>query len=441
MTMTNCVLAALFASVSAVLPVSAAVTAAPSAAAVSTSPADCLSCHKSVAADKYTHGPVGVKMCSVCHAEEKPAQDPAKHHVFSSPKSQPEICLECHEDVRANLKSGKVRHAAIESGGCTSCHSPHGSDQRFFLKEKNMDKLCAKCHEPKTKGAVVHPPAKSSCMLCHYPHASPEKGLLKSAMPELCMNCHQKMRSAFAGKHQHAPVKKGCQSCHNPHSAAKPGLLSADARKALCLTCHKKMAEYIKTVKRPHPAVESAGCTGCHNAHTSDNAPLLNAKVSELCASCHKEKKEELKSRFQHGPVRLSECQACHNPHGSDNPNVLVTYFPSEFYNPYKEGLYALCFSCHDVNIARDARTTKLTNFRNGDQNLHYIHVHSEKGRSCKACHQVHASNQEKHVREKVPFGSWFLPISFRKTASGGSCNVGCHNPKAYDRVREAVNK
>ena len=36
-------------------------------------PADCLSCHRAaVQASKFTHGPVGVGLCSVCHIEEKP---------------------------------------------------------------------------------------------------------------------------------------------------------------------------------------------------------------------------------------------------------------------------------------------------------------------------------------------------------------------------------
>jgi hypothetical protein len=67
---------------------------------------------------------------------------------------------------------------------------------------------------------------------------------------------------------------------------------------------------------------------------------------------------------------------------------------------------------------------------------MHFLHVNKEKGRSCKACHEVHAGNQDKHVRKEVPFGgSWKLPVNFTKTPNGGSCVVGCHKPKAYDRT------
>jgi predicted CXXCH cytochrome family protein len=141
-------------------------------------------------------------------------------------------------------------------------------------------------------------------------------------------------------------------------------------------------------------------------------------------------------SKNLHGPVQQNDCYACHDPHGSGNPLILKKYFPKEFYKPYETSSYAMCFDCHNKDIALDKITTKLTNFRNGDTNMHFLHVNKEKGRSCKACHEVHAGDQEKHVRKEVPFGgSWKLPVNFTKTQGGGSCVVGCHKPKTYDRV------
>jgi predicted CXXCH cytochrome family protein len=63
------------------------------------------------------------------------------------------------------------------------------------------------------------------------------------------------------------------------------------------------------------------------------------------------------------------------------------------------------------------------------------------KGRTCRACHETHASNFPKHIREAVPFGSWDLPVNFEKTESGGSCAPGCHKEKKYDRAKRAVNE
>ena len=80
-------------------------------------------------------------------------------------------------------------------------------------------------------------------------------------------------------------------------------------------------------------------------------------------------------------------------------------------------------------------KTQDLTDFRNGDLNLHFMHVNKDpRGRTCRACHETHASNLPKHIREKVPYGSWVLPIQFTKTDTGGSCLPGCHIAKGYDR-------
>ena len=195
------------------------------------------------------------------------------------------------------------------------------------------------------------------------------------------------------------------------------------------------------TIAHKHqPVLED--CTTCHNPHNSDHEMFLEKDISELCFDCHSDIGERVtKMEYVHAPVEADGCPACHNVHGSENPYILYDYFPESFYNDYKQGLYKLCFECHD-----DSKLSKEgdTGFRNGDQNLHWVHVTMEKkGRSCKACHEVHASSQPLHIRAKVPFGSsgWELPIKFTQSENGGSCVVGCHKKKAYDRETPAENK
>ena len=106
-----------------------------------------------------------------------------------------------------------------------------------------------------------------------------------------------------------------------------------------------------------------------------------------------------------------------------------------QFYAPFHVEDYALCFSCHSQDLVLTKETSNLTDFRNGDLNLHYLHVNKpQRGRTCRSCHATHASNLPKHIRESVPFGTWSLPIEFKKTQTGGSCAPGCHLPKKYDR-------
>ena len=44
------------------------------------------------------------------------------------------------------------------------------------------------------------------------------------------------------------------------------------------------------------------------------------------------------------------------------------------------------------------------------------------------------AGKSEKLIRETTPFGTWSLPVGFKKTPDGGSCGPGCHKPFTYNR-------
>ena len=44
-----------------------------------------------------------------------------------------------------------------------------------------------------------------------------------------------------------------------------------------------------------------------------------------------------------------------------------------------------------------EERSKTVTDFRYGNVNLHKLHVNREKGRTCRACHNIHASDQYDH--------------------------------------------
>ena len=212
-----------------------------------------------------------------------------------------------------------------------------------------------------------------------------------------------------------------------------------DDRASLCGDCHIEFVQQMNDSSSQHTAVTTNGCLGCHLPHSSDHDKGLREDKKDICLSCHEEMKEKiLTSTYLHGPVLEGDCIACHNPHATDYAKHLVEFFPDDFYFPYQVKNYAMCFGCHNKEVATEAFTETLTDFRNGDLNLHFTHVNREKGRSCKACHEVHAGNQEKHIRREVPYGkiNWMLPIKFMKTETGGNCDVGCHKPRPYDRLK-----
>ena len=305
--------------------------------------------------------------------------------LFAGQLSAEEIaCQSCHPDK----VEGRYRHEPSNPGGCPSCHVPtagksHPRDKMAFKLAKQGAELCYGCHENLASKRYVHAPvAAGECLSCHEPHGSGNEHLVKASGAQLCLMCHE---NNFDKKHVHGPVAGG-------------------------------------------------NCLSCHDPHQSDNRYQLKKYGSDLCFLCHAN--FLIGAESIHGPIMDGECTACHQPHASDNRKLLVKPFPEEFYLPYTDGAYALCFKCHSNQLVLDQRTLSSTAFRNGDKNLHYVHVNRpDHGRSCKVCHDPHASRQQKLIKQKVPgYGNWDIPINYTKTFNGGTCVVGCHKTRSYER-------
>jgi predicted CXXCH cytochrome family protein len=213
----------------------------------------------------------------------------------------------------------------------------------------------------------------------------------------------------------------------------------------------------VSTAKVKHDALTmNANCANCHNPHGSKVEHLLTALPYDLCINCHgkdgvKDQDGKLLTNMKkllaenpeaHGPVGAKDCSACHTPHGGDNFRLLTQEYPAQFYSGYDPKLYALCLDCHEDTVIKEAKTTTLTKFRNGDDNLHFVHVNkAERGRTCRACHEVHASKQKHQIRDAVPYGSkgWMLKVNFTQTPTGGSCAKTCHEMRGYTNTVAAV--
>lgn len=388
-------------------------------------------CHADMGTKEFVHGPVGAQICNVCHTTVE-----GKDHEFKFYAEKDELCFECHENSRDMMLEDHI-HTPVADGNCTGCHDPHQSDFRFSLKGKAAD-LCFQCHDKDlfSKNEIHGPVAVGDCNACHEPHASPFEKQLQESPPDLCISCHTEKMDEMNKRHIHKPVEENCMSCHDSHAAAEKHLLDKQ-EPDLCYECHTEYALY-QEAEYKHEPVASGKCFTCHDVHSSENPKLFTAEPGKLCFTCHESIGEYIAgSTHKHGPLKEGDCNACHNPHGSENQKILTKYFPEEFYKPYSEGNYDLCFECHARTVATNEETKSLTEFRDGKRNLHFLHVNKqEKGRSCRSCHQVHASSQDKHIRTSVPFGkmNWDLPVTFTKHEDGGNCVVGCHGPKDYSR-------
>jgi predicted CXXCH cytochrome family protein len=372
----------------------------------------------------------------------KPVQAPAiKPHEPLAGKA----CDDCHKRV----VSSKVQCLLAKGQMCVLCHEipVEGGPARLV---EAPEPLCFKCHAKDTfKGSFAHGPfAVGACITCHDPHGGNVPGMLRVTDPQMCLGCHADMRARFTNaRFRHKAAVTRCTACHSPHMSDQRHILKTDVP-GLCGQCHEKIVKDYQTAAVKHsPVTEAPACMNCHDPHAAQESSLLLADGLDICLKCHDKTvkagqndladiKQLLESNPEHhGPIQDRNCSGCHNPHSSPYFRLLTDDYPKGFYSPYFPSRYALCFRCHDSGLARDERTTTLTGFRDGDRNLHFVHVNrASNGRTCRSCHEVHASVSPKYIGQIVPFGKWKLPIKFVKTDDGGGCEPGCHEAQKYDR-------
>ncbi|NIA16733.1 MAG: cytochrome C [Planctomycetes bacterium] len=403
-------------------------------------------CHADYNAKAHVHAPVSLGECKSCHDT-----DDVSKHTFKLARTGSDLCEYCHLDQasRENV------HEPLKDGDCMQCHDPHSSDNKFLLPEKKVADLCNRCHQIGKGLKFLHgPTAVGECTICHDPHSSDQKNLLAMESSELCFSCHEITKDELEKfEFVHEPAINNCIGCHSGHGANNPKMLKAEAPQ-LCYSCHEDIKQIAETSKYQHSVVsQKGGCLKCHTPHASTIEFGLKAAPMTLCMSCHDKpvgisKDEVLPAftneikgkKFMHGPLRQKDCGGCHTPHGSEYFRLLSKEYPPRFYAPFSKDAYQLCFSCHPESLVLTKETRDLTGFRNGDLNLHYLHVNRpQRGRTCRSCHATHASNLPKHIRKSVPYGRWELPIQFEKTETGGGCEPGCHLPAAYDRQSPVV--
>lgn len=388
-------------------------------------------CH----ADKLRGATVhaAAEACDSCHtplAEQAAPHPQEGKKTFRLTAEPPALCADCHDA----LGTKPAVHSPVQEGMCTTCHEPHSSAQPKLLTAPPAE-LCADCHSEKSQSALPHGPVSAGeCLACHTPHESANAKLLVRPGDELCFTCHGDIKKLLEKKTVHAAIDGGCTSCHEPHGAAHPKLL-AEPGAALCFQCHDTIGDEARKAAVAHAALTSEkGCASCHSPHASDHPKLLLQAEKETCLDCHKTVLTAAMT-FLHGPVQEGRCTACHRPHGAPHHALLSTDFPAAPYAPYTETAYALCFECHQRDLLRYPDTSFATAFRDGERNLHFLHVNNpRKGRSCKLCHAVHGGGNDRLIADSVPFGQWTLPLNFVRTENGGTCSPGCHKPFTYDR-------
>ncbi|GAB4221983.1 MAG: hypothetical protein Kow0062_17300 [Acidobacteriota bacterium] len=255
---------------------------------------------------------------------------------------------------------------------------------------------CTECHVDLTEGKVVHGAVEmESCDSCHEAAPPGHTYRLVDPIVDACVMCHDDPREV--GGHVHGPVAEGkCTACHRPHVAEQEKLLVAEPPD-LCWTCHGRalrtpegrivanIRKLVETSEVTHDAIDMVGCEGCH-------API----------------------------------------HGTDRARLIAEGYPDGHYADGWQGRYELCFGCHDEELLGE--DASVTGFRDGERNLHRVHVARDKSRACTFCHDPHGGGAHL-MRRETPFGSWQMPIEVTFTETGGRCAAACHAPATWERL------
>lgn len=398
-------------------------------------------CHAVLQWQAVVHAPVGNNACGACHRVVD-----LEKHTFALLREDAGLCTYCHD---LKLDAIPVVHEPLARGQCLGCHTPHGGETRAMTRESTVTALCDRCHESVTHGRTfAHTPvADGRCIDCHPPHAARFNGLVDVKGADLCLSCHEEIERGLGSfSVRHDAMDEGCLRCHDAHSSNTPSTL-VDVPAALCMDCHESVRQAVTRAVYGHSVtLEDRACMTCHSPHGANLDHLMNDTPLRVCMTCH-DRPIDAGGRtiaaidqivqpdtFKHGPIRDEECGGCHEPHGSNRPMLLSGAYGRGFYEVFACDKYELCFSCHEPSLVEAQWTQTATAFRNGQQNLHFIHVANWNAHSCAVCHESHAGPRQRHLRRFIPFGRWEVPLDYEKTDTGGQCGPGCHRTLAYDR-------
>ena len=212
------------------------------------------------------HSEVGV-MCWDCH---NPHRKDGRHEHSALREKGSALCLTCHKNHSFDNWAFSGHNGADVN--CSSCHTVH-TDFGHSMK-KATPQLCYDCHSDVRAAAFMpshHPVAegKLSCEDCHGVHGGPGRLTQDKSGRELCFSCHADKEGPFL--YEHEPVRENCLLCHDAKGAVTNNLLKANEA-VLCLRCHAGHEDAHPRLDSPQQrAAYMTKCTRCHGQiHGSD---------------------------------------------------------------------------------------------------------------------------------------------------------------------------
>ena len=215
--------------------------------------------------------------CETCHGpgqkhvDSGKKEDIRRFNVMSA-RTVNETCLTCHnKGSHANFLGGMHDARNVSCATCHSVHSP--KSERAQLKTVTVTQTCQTCHKQEVmrvqkSGHMPLREGKMDCTTCHSPHGSNNVRMLKTGntVNEMCASCHAEKRGPFLW--DHAAGRENCASCHDPHGSNNDRMLVAKDP-MLCQRCH---------VASRHPATIYDG---------TQIAAASNRAIGRSCVNCH----------------------------------------------------------------------------------------------------------------------------------------------------------
>ena len=406
------------------------------------------------------------------HAEYE--EECSNCHMRFERKKQPELCLDCHEEVAQDIDSGTGFHGKnrrAKRSHCANCHTDHegrdadivGLDERSFDHEdtdfplvgKHLDNACNDCHEPATR----HRETSSDCLSCHEPdnphgdtmgtqcgdchsptgwldvefdHDTTGFPLIGKHQEPACLDCHADdtftdTPTSCYGCHAEDDAHDGrsgneCGNCHKPtgwqdtsfdHARDTDFVLDGKHAEQNCDACHSE---------DPFSDQLSASCFACHE--DDDNH---DGHFGQDCDTCHvtsgwPDVQFDHAVRTGHALVGAhaeAECSACHIEPVFDvalESNCLACHEEDE---PHEQSLGSQCKECHNESTWQDD-----VFFDHGLTRFPLLGKHADT--ECSECHKSHVFRDASEVcvdchRDDDAHRGYF----------GSNCGL-CHNPVAW---------
>ncbi len=347
----------------------------------------------------HSHAEIGGN-CSACHT-------PPLSSVTMSTR-----CLDCHQNIQAELADANQIHGALRVGRdsfeCRECHTEHkGADASIIqIDTKTFPHFATgfslTAHTKLTDGAHFQ------CQDCHGDN-------LMKLDQVVCSTCHEKMNADFMAKHT-SQFGSDCLACHDGKDSRGsafdhnmiPFPLMGEHNLVDCQACHQGATDLKALQSTPiecvdchkkddkHQGLMGDNCAFCHTPAAWDQTTFdhtrsgfaLDGKHAEVdcvschanatfkgtptdCVSCH-QKEDAHQGKFG------TDCAACHTSQGWQPPTFdhAKSAFPLDGVHQTVQ-----CAACHPNRTYQGTPTDCIRCHQKDDQHQGLF------GTVCTQCH------------------------------------------------------